>query len=332
MKSAWRLLILVSSRVEYHGAGADEQEAVSFNSLSGSGGQAAATIPAELYVPADRPGPFAAVVLVHGSGGVSDFREHWYAREFSARGYAALVIDSFKPRSVTGTIEDQSRVTTTQMLQDAYGALAFLAADKRIDPARIGVMGFSKGGTVTLWSAMKAVGDRFAAAGGVKQRFAFHLPFYPGCNFQHRSLATTGSPILMMLGELDDYTSPPDLHGLRQAPAVGRRQGGVPGRSRRLPCLGDRNRAALPGAGGARPPLRIPDRGRQSYTWVKDRGRPAGDAGDHGTEGGRRALPERMRTADSSRRRQRGDEAQGAGGGSVCLPGAAWADAAVGRS
>jgi dienelactone hydrolase len=208
MKSAWRLLILVSLSWSAVGAAQVNKEAVSFNSLSGSGGQAAATIPAELYVPADRPGPFAAVVLVHGSGGVSDFREHWYAREFSARGYAALVIDSFKPRGVTSTVEDQSRVTTTQMLQDAYGALAFLAADKRIDPARIGVMGFSKGGTVTLWSAMKAVGDRFAAAGGVKQRFAFHLPFYPGCNFQHRSLATTGSPILMMLGELDDYTSP----------------------------------------------------------------------------------------------------------------------------
>jgi len=210
MKSAsWlRMALYVFLSWSVAAAAQVHKESVSFNSLPGSGGQAAATIPAELYVPADRPGPFAAVVLVHGSGGVSDFREHWYAREFAARGFAALVIDSFKPRGVTSTAEDQTRVTTPQMIQDAYGALAFLAADKRIDPARIGVMGFSKGGTVALWSAMQAVGDRAEASGGGKQRFAFHLPFYPGCNFQYRSTATTGGPILMMLGELDDYTQP----------------------------------------------------------------------------------------------------------------------------
>lgn len=183
------------------------KEPVTFNSLSGAG-QPPAIIPADLYVPTDRPGPFGAVVLVHGSGGVADFREHWYAQEFVARGFAALVIDSFKPRGVTSTVDDQTRVSTFQMLQDAYGALAFLAADKRIDPARIGVMGFSKGGVVALWSAAKQVGNRAEAAGGVKQRFAFHLPFYPGCNFQYRSTVTTGGPILMMLGELDDYTQP----------------------------------------------------------------------------------------------------------------------------
>ena len=207
MKSArrwWFLVFLAWSAV---GTAQIHKEKVSFNSLSGGSGQAA-TISAALYVPTDRPGPFGAVVLVHGSGGVSDFREHWYAREFVARGFAALVIDSFTPRGVTSTAEDQTRVSAYQMLLDAYGALAFLAADKRIDPARVGVMGFSKGGVVALWSAAKQVADRAEAADGVKQRFAFHLPFYPGCNFQHRSTATTGGPILMMLGEFDDYTSP----------------------------------------------------------------------------------------------------------------------------
>ena len=210
MKSARLAVAAFVALMSWSAAGSanPHRESVSFSSLSGNDGKPPAVIPAELYVPADRAGPFAAVVLVHGSGGVADFREHWYAREFAARGFAALVIDSFKPRGVTSTVEDQTRVTTPQMIQDAYAALAFLAADKRIDPTRIGVMGFSKGGTVALWSAMKAVGDRAEASGGTKQRFAFHLPFYPGCNFQYRSPATTGGPILMMLGELDDYTQP----------------------------------------------------------------------------------------------------------------------------
>lgn len=207
MKSTWRLFFLASMTWSAVGTAQVHNEAVSFSSLSGSVGQAAA-IPAALYVPTDRPGPFGAVVLVHGSGGVSDFREHWYAREFTARGFVALVIDSFKPRGVMSTADDQTRVTTTQMLQDAYGALVFLADDKRIDSARIGVMGFSKGGTVALLSAMKVEGDKAEAFGGVKQRFAFHILFYPPCTIQHRNSATTGGPILMMLGELDDYTLP----------------------------------------------------------------------------------------------------------------------------
>lgn len=207
MKSAWRLLFLVSLFWSAVVTAQVHKEAVSFNSLSDDG-QAPAVIPAELYVPADQPGPFGAVVLVHSSGGVQDFRECWYARAFAARGFAALVIDSFKPRGVMSTAEDQTRVKTMQMLQDAYGALAFLAADQRIDPARIGVMGFSKGGVVSLWSAIKVVADRAEAARGLKQRFAFHLAFYPSCNAPYRSIVTTGGPILMMLGELDDYTPP----------------------------------------------------------------------------------------------------------------------------
>jgi dienelactone hydrolase len=203
-----RMALLVFLSWSAASAAQVHKESVSFNSLAGGSGQAAAAIPAELYVPTKRSEPFGALVLVHGSSGVLDYREHWYAREFAARGYAALVIDSFKPRGVTSTNDDQTRVTTAQMVQDTYGALAFLATDKRIDSARIGLMGFSKGGFVTLRSAAKPVADGIAAAGGLMQRFAFHIAFYPSCTLQQRSTATTGGPILMMLGERDDYVRP----------------------------------------------------------------------------------------------------------------------------
>lgn len=184
------------------------REPVSFESLPGKDGKPSAAITADLYTPVERPGQWPAVILVHGSGGVSEHREHWYARQFMARGFAALVIDSFKPRGAMSTVEDQSKVTVGAMIRDAFAALRFMSRDRRFESERIGVMGFSKGGMVALWSAMSLVADRADTLGNPGLRFAFHVPFYPGCNHRFRNLSTTGRPVLMMLAELDDYSPP----------------------------------------------------------------------------------------------------------------------------
>ena len=51
------------------------------------------TINATLYRPFG-PGPFPAVVLLHGCAGVLDKHTGW-ARQLSEWGYAALIVDSF---------------------------------------------------------------------------------------------------------------------------------------------------------------------------------------------------------------------------------------------
>jgi len=58
---------------------------------------------AEITWPA-KAGAMPALVIQHGSGGVSAEREGRYAREMVALGVAAVVIDSFKPRGVTQTV------------------------------------------------------------------------------------------------------------------------------------------------------------------------------------------------------------------------------------
>ncbi|MEJ8847592.1 dienelactone hydrolase family protein [Variovorax rhizosphaerae] len=167
---------------------------VSFNSLDGAG--ASMALRGVLYKPAgDAKG---AVVLVHGSGGWSDHREGHYARALSAAGYVALALDSFGPRGIGSTVEDQSRISTLQMTRDAFAARRFLI-EQNVPPRRIAVAGFSKGSTVALYAA-----DRnFLPA--EKERFAAAAPFYPSSTVRSRE-PLPASPVFMALGEKDDYT------------------------------------------------------------------------------------------------------------------------------
>jgi len=94
----------------------------------------AITITGELYLP---PGgaKVPAMIVHHGSGGITDARERRYARELVKMGVAALVLDSFTGRGVTSTVRDQSAVSTNDMLGDAFAALKILAGHARIDGA-----------------------------------------------------------------------------------------------------------------------------------------------------------------------------------------------------
>jgi len=159
-----------------------------------------------LALPPAPAGRVPAMVIAHGSGGILPGREDAWARRLNALGIATFVIDSFGPRGLESTALDQSRLSTMANLADALFALRLLATHPRIDPARIGVMGFSRGGQVALYSALEplrrgVVDDEL--------RFATHVALYPSCSIPYRARQVTGAPILMLLGAEDDYT-PPD--------------------------------------------------------------------------------------------------------------------------
>jgi len=159
------------------------------------------TITGELLLPPGT-GKVPAMVIHHGSGGVSADRERRYAHEMVKLGVAALVLDSFKGRGIASTAEDQAAVSSTEMLGDAFAALKALAGHTRIDGKRVGIMGFSKGGTVALLSAHEVRAERALPAG---LRFALHVPFYPSCATQHFKPKSTGAPIYLLLGGADTY-------------------------------------------------------------------------------------------------------------------------------
>lgn len=161
------------------------------------------TVKADLYVPSGASGRLPAMVIHHGSGGATDHREYAYAREFTAMGVISIIPDSFTGRGVKDTVRDQLAVTTDEMVADAFEALRLAAQHPRIDPARIGIVGFSKGGAVAQRTALAAFAEKHLPGG---PRFALHVPFYPSCNNHYRDLRGTGAPVHMLIGGADTYT------------------------------------------------------------------------------------------------------------------------------
>ena len=155
-----------------------------------------------------RDGKLPAVILMHGTGGVSEEREHAWAKRLNAAGIAALVIDSFAGRGIKPPIyADKPNFTSfAPHLVDAYTALRLLETHPRIDVSRVALMGFSRGGE----TAVNAIFEPFRAGalGDARHRFAAYIPFYPYCNFRHESRALASAPMLMVLVGADEMTEP----------------------------------------------------------------------------------------------------------------------------
>jgi uncharacterized protein len=175
------------------------------------------TIPAVLRIPAG-DGPHAAMVILHGSAGV-DGRGEDMAKVLLEAGIASIEPDMWKPRGLAGGTKSRPRIIS-DTLPDAYGALAYLAAHPKIDPKRIGILGFSWGGAVS-W--ITAFGLRPLNVGSKLDSltFAAHVPFYSSCTGYlpeargGKALAAlgakpTGVPMLYVMGTKDDYESGAD--------------------------------------------------------------------------------------------------------------------------
>ena len=156
-----------------------------------------------LRIPEGTEGKIPAVVFIHGSGGQSPKHLVWiYA--LKSMGIATFQLDSFTPRGQDETVgSKQTTVSSGSMITDAYLALKLLSEHPGIDKNKIGIMGGSKGGIVALNAAWKPIRDEIFKDDDLK--FAFHIPVYPLC-MEFENLDFTGSPILIMIGEKDDWT------------------------------------------------------------------------------------------------------------------------------
>jgi len=178
----------------------------SFGTLVRRGSLPKVVVTGELSLPkgADK---VPAMIVAHGSNGVTEGREGRWAVRLNENGIAAFVVDSFKPRGIKSTASDQSVLSPAANVADALNALRLLATHPRIDAQRIGIMGFSRGGQVSIQTALDPV--RRGIVDG-ELRFAVHVPFYPPCNTMYVAEKVTGAPIRFVLAGSDDYTPPAD--------------------------------------------------------------------------------------------------------------------------
>jgi dienelactone hydrolase len=152
---------------------------------------------AELYLPAGGA-PTAAVVVLHGCNGVSPHYRIWAAR-LAQWGYAALLIDSFRPRGYPDGVCNHGRDVPAEVrARDAFAGAAYLRSRPELRNARIGLIGFSHGG----WTVLKTVLAGARQAG--ETPFAAAVAFYPGCFAADTPLETD---TLILIGDADDWSS-----------------------------------------------------------------------------------------------------------------------------
>jgi dienelactone hydrolase len=172
-------------------------------------------------------GPHPAIVMLHGRAGpyssaahgrydaatLSKRHKEW-GEFWAARGYIALLVDSFGPRGYAegfprGSYGDRPDAVSEQTVRplDAYGALKYLRGRRDVSPDRIGVQGWSNGGmTVLVTMSVQAPGISNPTA---TTGFRAALAEYPGCGMD----AVKGewkpyAPVLMLLGSADEEVSP----------------------------------------------------------------------------------------------------------------------------
>ncbi len=148
--------------------------------------------------------PIPAVVILHGSLGV-DSRGNFYAESLNQAGIATLEIDMWEARGIEAVADRPALPIYTY--PDAFAALDYLSQRSDIDPDRIGVLGFSWGGIITMATATQAVVSEY----GNGLHFAAHEAHSPVCFIYNSSIPgsdfsnLTGAPILVQVGENDDY-------------------------------------------------------------------------------------------------------------------------------
>lgn len=124
------------------------------------------TIAVDRFAP-KRPGRHPAVLILHGSGGLQGRGGYdVLARELARRGYVALIPHYFDRTGTTLALPKTMKEEFTPWMETVGDGVLFAAGRGEVDPERIGLIGFSLGGYLSLSTAtylprIKVVVDYF---------------------------------------------------------------------------------------------------------------------------------------------------------------------------
>ena len=147
-------------------------------------------------------GPFPAVVLLHGAGGIWDWNDLW-AERLRGWGYVVLDVDSLSSRGLyphnTGVGKTDLGLTRRLVgayprALDALGAAAYLAEQPYVQGGAIAVFGMSQGGQ----AVMQALAVENPRNDG---QFKAGVALYPACD----QISGVTAPALVLIGEADQW-------------------------------------------------------------------------------------------------------------------------------
>ena len=175
-----------------------------------------------IYKP-DGNGPFEAVVMLHGAGGIFPYQLDW-ARQLRDEGYVVLYVDSYCKRKLLcehdspdndpkrrKAVNRWKEITPQQRAADAFGAFEYLLQQNFVNKDKISLMGFSWGATSGMMSIDPRMKKIFSPARG-----GFHslVAMYPNSKYWTgmRTLRRITDvnitiPTLMLAGEKDEAES-----------------------------------------------------------------------------------------------------------------------------
>jgi carboxymethylenebutenolidase len=200
---------------------------VTFSSMDGH-----TTLVGYVFTPAGKAGRVPAVVMMHGRSGpystaangrydasTLSQRHQMWGRFWAAQGYVAILVDGFGPRgypqgfprfSYDQRPDELNEVTVRPL--DAYGALVYLRTRPDVQPDRVGLQGWSNGGSAALATMATVAAD---TPGAVMRSpvtgFRGALVFYPACGL--KGMFTEGgyrpyAPVRVAMGDADEEVAP----------------------------------------------------------------------------------------------------------------------------
>lgn len=157
---------------------------------------------ADLYLPEDKKGPFPTVIMIHGSAG-PDSRYGFHRPALLKEGIAVLQVD-FKSGIFKGPSD---RPNVSNFIPFVFATLDELRKHRSVDPEKVGIMGFSFGGFLSLQSSWKDTQEMEMDA---DTGFVAHVAFYPGCFYLKQAWFSAfnkelAAPLLIFAGDKDSY-------------------------------------------------------------------------------------------------------------------------------
>ena len=168
-----------------------------------------ATIDGMLALPPGQ-GRFPAVVIMHGGTGITA-AESSAAKHLVQAGFASFLVDRGSGRGLHLGPHRMLRITLASQLADAMNALAALAKQPRIDPSRVGIIGYSQGGAIVVALEGKTLLGPYASG----PHYAAYVGVYPVCVItSHGPDASTGAPTLLLVGDKDEVAPASGCHAI----------------------------------------------------------------------------------------------------------------------